>query len=57
MNDNQTFQTPFQLNLLKVHKVVDAVFEWCARPIRAILDPNTGIFQRELDRKPLKSVK
>lgn len=58
MEDNQTFQKPWQIKLLKVHVVVDKVFDFITYPFRVFLDSNTAAFQAELDRKPsLKSVK
>lgn len=58
MDEQQKFQKQWQINILKVHTVVDKVFDFITWPIRAFIDSaNTAPFQAELDRKPLKSVK
>jgi len=57
MEEQQKFQKPWQIQILKVHVVVDKVIDFITWPIRTFLDANTAAFQAELDRKPLKSVK
>jgi len=55
MNDNQTFQKPWQFTLLRVHAVIEKV----VAPIERFftrLNPNNGIFQSELDRKPALNI-
>lgn len=57
MDEQQKFQKPWQINLLKIHTVVDKVFDFITWPIRTFLDQNSAAFKAELNRKPLKSVK
>lgn len=56
MEDKQTFQKPWQITLLSIHARIEKVVDYITRPLR-YLSPTTQMFQRELDRKPLSSVK
>jgi hypothetical protein len=56
MNNEQIFQKPWQLTLLRIHAVIEKV----VAPIERLfskLNPNNAIFQAELDRKSLTVVK
>lgn len=57
MDEQQKFQKPWQIKILKAHVIVEKVVDFITWPIRTFLDSNTRAFQAELDRKPLKSVK
>lgn len=55
MDEQQKFQKPWQFTLLRVHAAIDAVVSPIERFFSG-LNPNNGIFQQELDRKPTLNV-
>lgn len=56
MDEQQTFQKPWQIALINFHAKIEKVIAPIERFLSR-LSPNTAIFQAELDRKPLKSIK
>lgn len=56
MEETQKFQKPWQIALLNVHARVEKVVAFITKPLD-LLNPTTQYFQRELNRKPLSSVK